>query len=75
MSQKKVKRIRKLAKETGALKPGANYQAVETKKMMYGTGQDGKPMAYPVTRVTLINLNKTEYRKMLKAYKNGELEI
>jgi hypothetical protein len=75
MSQKKVKAIRRLAKQEGKYNKEPNYKLIETKKMMYGTDKNGKPMAYPVVRTTLINLSKLEYRKMLKTYANGEFTI
>jgi hypothetical protein len=75
MNGKKAKLIRKLAKQEGKFKLEPNYQVKETKKMMYGTGKDGKPMAYQVSRNTVINLNRIEYRKLKKAYSNGEFEI
>ena len=75
MNTKTAKKIRRLAKEQGNYKEGADYDVIETKKMMYATGKDGKPMAYEVKRQTLINKNRTVYRQMKKDYENGDLAI
>lgn len=75
MSGKKAKLIRRLAKQKGIFKREPDYKMLETKKMEYGVDQLGKSIAQPVVRVTLINSNRIEYRKLKKAYNNGEFAI
>ena len=75
MNTKIAKKIRRMAKEAGHYKPEPNYQVKETKKMVYGVGKDGKPMAYEVKRHTIINANRTVYRQMKKDYNNGDLAV
>ena len=75
MNGKKAKAIRRLAKQEGKFQKEANYKVIQTEKVIYGTGTNGMPTAQRVTRNTLINLSKLEYRQMKKAFKNGEFTI
>lgn len=75
MNAKKAKLIRRLAKEMGHFKLEPDYRVKETKKMLYGTDKNGMPIAQEVTRHTIINANRVNYRRMKKAYKNGEFTI
>jgi hypothetical protein len=75
MNAKKAKAIRRLAKQEGKFQLEPNYKVIETKKMIYGFDKNGKPMAQPVVRNTLINLSRIEYRRLKKAYANGEFSI
>lgn len=75
MNAKKAKLIRQLAKQEGHYKLEPDYRVKETKKMIYGKDKDGKPIAQPVTRQTIVNINRIYYRRLKKAYKNGDFTI
>lgn len=75
MNGKKAKAIRRMAKESGHFKTEPDYRVKETKKMMYFVDEKGTPRAQEVKRQTIINVNKIIYRRMKKAYINGELAV
>jgi hypothetical protein len=75
MNGKKAKAIRRMAKEAGHFKTEPDLRVKETKKMAYGLDSNGKRTVQEVTRQTLINMNRIIYRRMKKAYKNGELAV
>lgn len=59
----------------GHYKTEPDYRVKETKKIVYVLDKNGNPMAREVTRYTIINANRVNYRRMLKAYQNGEFSI
>ena len=75
MNAKKAKAIRKFAKAHGHYKLEPDYRVKETKKMLYEVDSKGMPMAQEVTRHTIINANRINYRRLKKAYNNGEFDI
>ena len=75
MNGKKAKALRRLAKAHGHFKNEPEYRVQETKKMVYFTDKTGKPQAQQVSKYTIINVSKIVYRRMKKAYNNGELAV
>lgn len=75
MNGKKAKAIRRFAKENGHYKQEPDYRVKQTKKMAYGVDKYGKPIAEEVVRNTIINVNRINYRRIKKVYKNGEFTI
>lgn len=75
MNQKKAKLLRKLAAQEGKFQTEANYSAMETKKMVYFTDREGRSRVEEVTRLTVFNSSRTEYRQLKQAYKNREFGV
>jgi hypothetical protein len=75
MNGKKAKTLRRLAKEEGKYQQEPNYKVKETEKVVYGKDKNGLPIAGKVTRYTVVNLSRIEFRRLKQAYVNGEFTV
>lgn len=75
MNGKKAKLLRRLAKQRGVFKEESDYKTTDITKMSYSADKSGNTIAQPVVRTTVINNNRIEYRKLKKAYNNGEFAV
>ena len=81
MNGKKAKAIRRLVKdkvydENSKYKTTSDFRvAKKTPKSIHIIDELGKPQLHKIERVTVVNANKYEYRRLKKAYKNGEFTI
>jgi hypothetical protein len=76
MNAKKVKAIRKMAKQMGVYDPSKpnQYKQMVVKKIAVPTEEpNGKPVI--VERITMVSANKHALKQMKKAYNAGELAI